>query len=224
MVLAESIVSPDYAHESALRAAGFRRIAGIDEAGRGPLAGPVVAAAVVLDPERIPDGIGDSKALKAAEREALFDAICATADIAVAFGSVAAIDRINILQATLAAMRRALAGLSLRADAALIDGNMVPPRLGCEARAIIGGDARCLSIGAASIVAKVMRDRLMTRCDGHFTGYGLAAHKGYGTKTHQTALAALGPCRLHRRSFGRVSAFFEEPPQGELRLVEVVEE
>jgi ribonuclease HII len=123
---------------------------------------------------------------------------------------VTAIDTINILQATLSAMRRAVLGLSCTADAVLVDGNVIPKNLPCEARPLIGGDATCLSIAAASIVAKVIRDRLMTRCDTTFSGYGLAAHKGYSTKAHQSALTTLGPCRLHRRSFWRVAAFYQD--------------
>lgn len=215
MALAESFagaprVAPNFRTERRLFREGFQRVAGVDEAGRGPLAGPVVAAAVVLDPKRIPKGIADSKQLAAEAREAVFEALCATAEISFAFASVAAIDRINILQATLAAMRRAVLGLARPADAVLIDGNILPKRMPCEARALVGGDATCLSVAAASIVAKVMRDRLMRRCDGAFAGYGLAAHKGYSTKEHQAALAALGPCRLHRRSFWRVAACFGE--------------
>jgi len=203
------LVLPTFRAERALFRAGFLRVAGVDEAGRGPLAGPVVAAAVVLNPKRIPKGIADSKMLLPDEREEIFAALCATADIAFAFGSVTAIDRINILQATLAAMRRAVCGLAQPADAVLVDGNVLPKRMPCEARAIVGGDSSCLSVAAASIVAKVIRDRLMTRCDAAFAGYGLASHKGYSTKAHQAALSALGPSRLHRRSFWRVAACFE---------------
>jgi ribonuclease HII len=214
MALAESPTAADYAHERALISAGYLRVAGVDEAGRGPLAGPVVAAAVVLDPERIPDGIADSKVLTAAAREAIFADICGSADISFAFGSVAAIDRINILQASLAAMRRAVLGLARPPDAVIVDGNMLPQKMPCEARALVDGDALSLSVAAASIVAKVMRDRLMTRCDASFSGYGLASHKGYSTKLHQSALKELGPCRLHRHSFWRVAAC----AQGELIL------
>ncbi|MGH6925171.1 MAG: ribonuclease HII [Propylenella sp.] len=217
MAVAESPIVADYAHERALIASGFRRVAGVDEAGRGPLAGPVVAAAVVLDPDAIPDGIADSKVMTADERETVFAALCGSAEISFAFASVAAIDRINILQASLVAMRRAVLGLARPPDAALVDGNMVPQRMPCEARALVDGDALSLSVAAASIVAKVMRDRLMTRCELSFAGYGLASHKGYSTKAHQTALSELGPCRLHRRSFWRVAACF----QGELPLVGV---
>jgi ribonuclease HII len=211
MALAESaaVPVPTLKAERALFRAGFSRVAGVDEAGRGPLAGPVVAAAVILNPKKIPAGIADSKLLDAKQREAIFEKLCATAEIAFAFGSVTVIDRINILQATLVAMRRAVAGLAGRPDAVLIDGNVVPRGISCETRAIIGGDGTCLSIAAASIVAKVIRDRLMTRCDAVFAGYGLASHKGYSTKMHQDALVALGPCRLHRRSFAPVAACFE---------------
>jgi ribonuclease HII len=230
MALAESLESPvvapvvpakppNFRTERKLFREGFLRIAGVDEAGRGPLAGPVVAAAVVLNPKRIPKGIADSKVLTAAAREEVFAALCRTAEISFAFGSVAAIDRINILQATLVAMRRAVQGLALAPDAVLVDGNVVPQAMPCEARPIVDGDAKCLSIAAASIVAKVIRDRLMTRCDSTFAGYGLASHKGYSTKQHQEALGELGPCRLHRRSFWRVAAFFE-PVQEILPLAE----
>lgn len=206
---ADSSPVPDFSAELALMAQGFGRICGVDEAGRGPLAGPVVAAAVVLDPDRIPDGIADSKLLDASTREAIFSALCETAEIAFAFAAAETIDRINIRQATLSAMRRAICGLAIPADAAIVDGRDVPGSVPCETRAIIGGDASSLSIAAASIVAKVARDRLMTRCDPVFSGYGLASHKGYSTKAHQSALTALGPCRLHRRSFAPVAALFE---------------
>ena len=206
MAAAESPVA-SFKVERALHRAGCLRVAGVDEAGRGPLAGPVVAAAVVLNPKRIPNGIADSKVLDRNQREEIFAALCATAEIAVASGCSEAIDRINILQCTLKTMRRAVAGLATPADMVLVDGNMAPKGLRCQARAIVDVDAKCLSIAAASIVAKVVRDRLMTRCDKVFQGYGLAAHKGYSTKAHQSALEALGPCRIHRRSFGPVAAF-----------------
>jgi ribonuclease HII len=209
MALAESPIWPDFDTERKLIASGFRRVAGVDEAGRGPLAGPVVAAAVILDPDRIPDGIADSKLLDRNSREAVFAELCATAEIAFAFGCVATVDRINILQATLKAMRRAVLGLACPAEYVIIDGRDVPKDMPTQAHAIIGGDGRSLSIAAASIVAKVIRDRLMTRCDPAFGGYGLASHKGYSTKAHQAALTALGPCRLHRRSFWRVAACLE---------------
>jgi ribonuclease HII len=210
MALAESPAqAASFKYERRLFRAGFARVAGVDEAGRGPLAGPVVAAAVILDPRRIPRGLADSKQLLPAEREALYERICATAEVAFAFGSVAAIDRINILQATLVAMRRAVMALAVPADAAIIDGNVIPQGMPCEARALVDGDALCKSVAAASIVAKVVRDRLMSRCEVAFDGYGLASHKGYSTKAHQAALESLGPCRLHRRSFWRVAACLE---------------
>jgi ribonuclease HII len=209
------IPRPNFRTERTLFRDGYLRVAGVDEAGRGPLAGPVVAAAVVLNPKRIPKGIADSKLLTAEAREEIFAALCETAEISFAFGCVTAIDRINILQATLSAMRRAVCGLARPADAVLIDGNVLPKQMPCEARAIVGGDSRCLSVAAASIVAKVIRDRLMTHCDAAFAGYGLASHKGYSTKAHQEALATLGPSRLHRRSFWRVAAFFAEEEEAE---------
>ena len=201
---------PNFRRERKLFREGFLRVAGVDEAGRGPLAGPVVAAAVVLNPKRIPKGIADSKVMTLNQREEVFAALMKTADVAFAFGSVESIDRINILRASLEAMRRAVHGLAGRPDAILVDGRDLPPGCAMKAQAIIDGDALSLSIAAASIVAKVMRDRLMTRCDATFTGYGLASHKGYSTKEHQLKLTELGPCRLHRRSFWRVAAFYDE--------------
>ena len=196
----------DFTLEGALMKTGHRRIAGVDEAGRGPLAGPVVAAAVVLDTNAIPSGLADSKILSAAARERLYDVICASADLAVAFASVTTVDQINIRLASLDAMRRAVLGLAIAADAALIDGRDVPAGLPLPADAVIGGDARSVSVAAASIIAKVTRDRLMARCEPAFAGYGLAAHKGYPTTAHRQALTRLGPTRLHRKTFGPVKA------------------
>ena len=210
MAAAESPPVASFKLERRLYREGRQRVCGVDEAGRGPLAGPVVAAAVVLDPKRIPKGIADSKILDREKREAIFVALCATAEIAVASGCSTAIDRINILQCTMKTMRQAIAGLATPVDMVLIDGNVVPKGLRIDARAIVDGDALCLSIAAASIVAKVIRDRMMVRCDKVFDGYGLASHKGYSTKAHQTALTALGPTRIHRRSFAPVAAFFPE--------------
>jgi ribonuclease HII len=201
---------PSFRRERKLFREGFLRVAGVDEAGRGPLAGPVVAAAVVLDPKRIPKGIADSKMMTALQREEVFAKLMKTAEVAFAFGSVTAIDRINILRASLLAMSRAIKALSAPPDAILVDGRDLPPAVSMKAQAIIDGDALSLSIAAASIVAKVMRDRLMMRCDSQFAGYGLASHKGYSTKEHQAALVELGPCRLHRRSFWRVAAFYND--------------
>lgn len=200
----------DGADERALCPDGL--VAGLDEAGRGPLAGPVVAACVVFEGEP-PAGLGDSKALTAARREELFEAILACGHVAVASASPAEIDRHNIRGATLRAMARALAGLACRPRLALIDGRDVPPRLGCEGRAIVGGDGAVAAIAAASIVAKVTRDRLMTRLDAVHPGYGFRDHKGYGTAAHLAALARLGPCAAHRRSFAPVAALLPEAPE-----------
>lgn len=197
---------PDFSAEAGLAASGALRIAGVDEAGRGPLAGPVCVAAVVLDPDAIPDGLDDSKRLTAHRRERLFELIMARAVVAVATSGAATIDRINIRAATLSAMTRALRGLAPSPDHALIDGRDIPPDLDLAATALVGGDGRSLSIAAASVVAKVMRDRLMERCAEHYPDYGLAAHKGYGTLAHRTALMRLGPSPLHRRSFSVKSA------------------
>jgi ribonuclease HII len=181
--------------------------AGVDEAGRGPLAGPVCAAAVILDADNTPDGITDSKLLSAVRRERLAAEIRQYALAwSVAFVPVAEIDRINILQASLLAMRRALEGLARTPSIALIDGNRCPPGLGCAARAVVGGDRSVVAIGAASILAKVARDQEMERLDQCYPGYGFAQHKGYGTKAHLAALARLGACCEHRRSFAPVRA------------------
>jgi ribonuclease HII len=176
--------------------------AGVDEAGRGPLAGPVAAAAVILDPARVPRGLNDSKLLTYDEREDLFIEISRKAiAIGVAFSCNHEIDCINIRNATLNAMRRALAALCLQPEHALIDGRDVPPNLCVQATAVIDGDAREKCIAAASIVAKVVRDRKMIALHNHYPGYGFAAHKGYSTPEHLEALNRYGPCALHRRSF-----------------------
>ncbi len=181
-------------------------VAGVDEAGRGPLAGPVVAAAVILDPRQPIAGLADSKKLTARRRERLFDAIRAKAlCCAVAEASVEEIDRLNILQATLLAMQRAVAGLRLPPAKVLVDGNRLP-RLAMRAEAVVGGDARVAAISAASILAKVTRDRWCAEVDAQWPQYGFAAHKGYGTAAHLAALQAHGPCALHRRSFAPVAA------------------
>lgn len=192
---------PDFTFEASAMARGLRFVAGTDEAGRGPLAGPVVAAAVILDPDNIPSGLNDSKVLPAAMREALFSQIIASADIAVATASSAHIDRTDIRKASLDAMRRAVAGLCVPPDFVLVDGRDVPPGLPCPGQALVKGDARSLSIAAASIVAKVTRDRMMARCGESFPGYGFERHAGYGTAVHLEAIIRLGPCALHRMSF-----------------------
>lgn len=183
------------------------RVAGVDEAGRGPLAGPVVVAAVILDPARPIAGLADSKQLSAARREHLEPQILAYA-LACAIVEVDAetIDRINILQATLQGMRLALDALSIAPELALIDGNRVPRDLRCAANAIVGGDATVAAISAASILAKVHRDRLMRAFDAVHPGYGFAVHVGYPTAAHLASLKSLGPCAIHRRSFAPVAA------------------
>ncbi len=188
---------PDYILEAAAR----QPVCGIDEAGRGPWAGPVVAAAVVLDPARIPPGLDDSKRLAPLRRAALSEALLACAEVGIGSASVAEIDTHNILQATFLAMRRALAALPLRPACALIDGLQVPPGLGCAAQAVVHGDARCLSIAAASIIAKVARDRHMADLAAAHPGYGWETNMGYGTPGHAAGLRALGITPHHRRSF-----------------------
>jgi ribonuclease HII len=193
--------SPDFQFETAARAAGSRFIVGVDEAGRGPLAGPVTAAAVRLHDGRIPAGLDDSKRLSARRRMALFDLILASADVGVGHASVEEIDTINILRASHLAMCRAIAALPFTADHVLIDGNMIPRDLGCRAEAIVGGDSLCLSIAAASIVAKVTRDRIMVDLAQQHPGYGWERNAGYPTRDHVAALQNLGVTPAHRRSF-----------------------
>ena len=192
---------PDYSFETAAAQRGLIHIAGVDEVGRGPLAGPVTAAAVILDPANIPPGLRDSKKLTQKRREALFQPILDSAICSIASASVAEIDQINILQATYLAMRRALNGLPTRPDHALIDGNRLPPDLPCTAEAIVKGDDRSLSIAAASIIAKVSRDRLMVDLAQQFPGYGWDTNAGYGTARHIAALKQLGVTPHHRVSF-----------------------
>lgn len=176
-------------------------VCGIDEAGRGPWAGPVVAAAAILDPHRLPPGIDDSKALTAARREQLCAAIRRSALVGVGAASVAEIERLNILGATLLAMRRAVAALPVVPGHALVDGKICPTPLPCPATAVVDGDARCLSIAAASIVAKVIRDRIMARLDPRYPVYGWARNKGYGTALHQAGLQRAGISPHHRLGF-----------------------
>ncbi|MDX2235707.1 MAG: ribonuclease HII [Hyphomonadaceae bacterium] len=180
-------------------------ICGIDEAGRGPLAGPVVAAAVILPARRRPRGIADSKLLDEAARDALYAEIAAHAIFGIGVATAAEIDALNIRQATLLAMRRAVAALAVPPTAALVDGND-PPDLPCPVEAIVDGDACVPLIGAASILAKVTRDRMMAEACLRYPGYGFARHKGYGVPEHKAALHALGPCPIHRMSFRPVAA------------------
>lgn len=179
-------------------------VAGIDEAGRGPWAGPVVVAAVILNPDRIPEGLNDSKLLTAEAREDRYGEIMATACVAIAIGQVRRIDRDNILQASLWGMRAAFRGLQVPAAAALIDGNMIPKRFPGKARAIVGGDGLSLSVAAASIIAKVTRDRIMVKLARRYRRYGWESNKGYGTPEHARAVKAHGVCTHHRRSFAPV--------------------
>ena len=195
---------PDFREEELLLERGAALVAGVDEAGRGPLAGPVVAAAVILDAKCIPDGIDDSKKLTKLRREALFAEILASAQVAWAIQGARTIDRVNIREATLFAMTQAVRGLPRTADAVLIDGRDVPKPLAGPGVALIGGDGISLSIAAASVVAKVVRDRLMARACESFPGYGFSSHAGYGTAAHLDALKKLGPCPLHRHSFAPV--------------------
>ncbi len=191
-------------YERRARRRGAILVAGVDEAGRGPLAGPVVTAAVIFDGRHFPKGLDDSKRLSASERARLYDEIIARGTVSVAVASRARIDRMNILRASLWAMSRAVAGLSRAPDHVLVDGNMLPPDLACTAEALIGGDGLSVSIAAASIVAKVTRDRLMANVGRAFPDYGFEDHKGYSTPGHFAALRTHGPCPQHRQSFAPV--------------------
>ncbi|WP_299285273.1 ribonuclease HII [uncultured Tateyamaria sp.] len=188
---------PDFELENVLGC----RVAGVDEVGRGPLAGPVTAAAVVLDMSRCPVGLDDSKNLSARVREVLWEEIIACADVSVAHASVAEIDDLNILRASHLAMERAVAGLRALPEHLLIDGNMIPRGLSLPATAVIKGDGRSLSIAAASIVAKICRDRIMVDLAQQHPGYGWETNMGYGSKSHMAALQNLGVTPHHRRSF-----------------------
>jgi ribonuclease HII len=202
--IAEPPASPTDRYERRARRRGARLVAGVDEAGRGPLAGPVVVAAVLFERGRYPEGLDDSKRLTLADRVRLYDQILARAHVSVAVASRARIDRMNILRASLWAMSRAVAGLSMRPDFVLVDGNMEPPALTCPCETIVGGDGLSVSIAAASIVAKVTRDRLMANVGRAFPGYGFEDHKGYSTPGHFEALREHGPCPHHRQSFAPV--------------------
>ena len=201
---------PHFRFEKALSAKGVWPVAGIDEAGRGPLAGPVSAAAVILDPRRLPKGLDDSKKLSHRQREEAFAEIMSSAlAVGIGLASPAEIDRFNIRQATFLAMRRALGALSPPPLHALIDGNALPPDLHCPAQTIVKGDAISLSIAAASIIAKVTRDRLMEELHHSHPEYGFAEHAGYPTPAHRAALERYGPCIFHRRSFAPVRRILE---------------
>lgn len=194
-------------YENRLHAEGFGLICGVDEAGRGPLAGPVCAAAVILPQGFLPDGLDDSKKLSEKKRELLFPLIVKAAlSWNVAFASVEEIEHLNILQATFLAMNRAIAGLSLNPDLALIDGNR-NREISVPSQCIIGGDGKCASIAAASILAKVTRDHRMLELAEKYPQYGFEKHKGYGTKAHYAALKEYGPCPEHRLSFLKSAGF-----------------
>src|SRR5215468_8286506 len=219
--LGEPPLRPTFARERAAIKRGVFPVAGCDEAGRGPLAGPVVAAAVILDPDRIPRGLNDSKKLTAVERERLYERIFATSEVSVAFGSRARIDRDNIRRASLWALARAVAALAVRPRLVLVDGS---DRIeaGCDCEAVVSGDALVLSIAAASIVAKVVRDRLMMQIGAAHPGYGFERHMGYAVPEHCRALSVLGPTVHHRRSFAPVAAACSERGEAANPLCEEV--
>ena len=199
--MTEPMTKPDFSFEDAALVRGFAHIAGVDEVGRGPLAGPVVAAAVILDPQNIPDGLNDSKKLTAKRRDALYDALLAKADVSIAEATVTEIDAHNILRASHIAMVRAVAGLKRTADYALIDGNMIPRDLTISSQTIVKGDGRSLSIAAASIIAKVWRDRHMVTLAQQHPHYGWEKNAGYPTAQHKLGLEQHGVTEHHRRSF-----------------------
>jgi len=200
MRITDSRIRPTFELEAAEHQLGVTPVAGVDEAGRGPWAGPVVAAAVILDPDRIPANIADSKALDEETRAYIYHRIMKVAVVGVGIAEVDRIDRDNILGATLWAMAQAVANLSIAPALVLIDGNRAP-RLTMQTRTIVKGDAKCVSVAAASIVAKVTRDRMMMELARDYPGYGFERHKGYGTPEHQAAISKLGISTLHRRSF-----------------------
>lgn len=195
------MIQPDYSFETAAHDKGFFRVAGVDEVGRGPLAGPVTAAAVVLDVAAIPEGLNDSKKLRLKKRQALEEGILASGQSAVAHASVEEIDSLNILRASHLAMERAVAALDPAPDYLLIDGNLIPKGLSLPAEAVIKGDAKSLSIAAASVLAKLARDRIMVDLAQQFPGYGWEKNAGYPSKQHRDALVNLGVTPHHRRSF-----------------------
>ena len=201
VLVTKPMTQPDFSFEHAALSRGFLHIAGVDEVGRGPLAGPVCAAAVILDPGNIPEGLNDSKKLTAKRRDALYDQIMNVADVSLAEATVAEIYEHNILRASHIAMARALAGLRQPADHALIDGNMIPRGLVMSSETIIKGDGRSLSIAAASIVAKVWRDRHMEDLAQQFPHYGWDKNAGYSTAQHRLGLERFGVTPHHRRSF-----------------------
>ncbi|SMC51297.1 ribonuclease HII [Primorskyibacter flagellatus] len=199
--MTKSLLSPDYSLEADALKRGARLIAGVDEVGRGPLAGPVTAAAVILDPARIPQGLNDSKKLSAKRRAELAAELAEVAQVSIAHATVEEIDALNILRASHLAMERAILGLAVAPDHVLIDGNMVPRGLSISAETVVRGDARSVSIAAASIIAKICRDRIMWDLAQHYPGYGWETNMGYPSKCHKSALENIGVTPHHRRSF-----------------------
>lgn len=193
---------PDYEFEKAALNSGFNAVCGVDEAGRGPLAGPVCAAAVILAPDTVIEGLDDSKKLSEKKRERLFDVITEKAiSFSVAFGTLEEIESLNILEATFFAMNRAIDCLSVKPDFALIDGNRAPKNIKIPCETVIKGDSKSMSVAAASVLAKVTRDRLMLKYDAEYPQYDFKNHKGYGTKEHTELIKKYGPCEIHRLSF-----------------------
>lgn len=193
---------PDYEFEKAAALSGFSCICGVDEAGRGPLAGPVCAAAVILPEGAVIEGLDDSKKLTEKKREKLYDIIKETAvAYSVAYGTLEEIETVNILEATYLAMNRAIEGLTIKPDFALIDGNRVPRGIKIPCETVVKGDSKSMSVAAASVLAKVTRDRLMLEYDKKYPEYNFKKHKGYGTKEHTELIKQYGPCEIHRLSF-----------------------
>ena len=193
---------PDYEFEKAAVNSGFSCICGVDEAGRGPLAGPVCAAAVILPEGAVIEGLDDSKKLTEKKREKLYDIIKETAvAYSVAYGTLEEIESVNILEATYLAMNRAIEGLTVKPDFALIDGNRVPRGIKIPCETVVKGDSKSMSVAAASVLAKVTRDRLMLEYDKKYPEYNFKKHKGYGTKEHTELIKQYGPCEIHRPSF-----------------------
>lgn len=193
---------PDYEYENAAKSKGFKLVCGVDEAGRGPLAGPVCAAAVILPENAVIEGLNDSKKLSEKKREALYDVIKEKAiSFCVAYGTLEEIETLNILQATFLAMNRAIDGLAVKPDFALIDGNRVPKDIKIPCETVVKGDGKSMSVAAASVLAKVTRDRLMLEYDKKYPEYDFKKHKGYGTKEHTELIKKYGPCEIHRMSF-----------------------
>src|SRR2546425_2627394 len=220
LLLREEEPRPTFRRERSALKRGIWPVAGCDEAGRGPLAGPVVAAAVILDPQCVPRGLDDSKKLDRATREKLYAKICASAEVAVAVAPPARIDRDNILRASLWALARAVAALPVKPRLVFVDGRDRIDTV-CDCEAVVSGDAIIASIAAASIVAKVTRDRLMTRLGLLYPGYGFEHHKGYSVPEHFAALSRLGPTVHHRRSFAPVAAAYGDVVTGSMETGEI---